>query len=199
MSRILWINGAFGSGKTVTAAELSRRLPDSFIYDPENIGFFLRKNTPPESGRRYMDFQDDPLWRSFNGRIIRDIACSYSGTLIIPMTVIRPEYYRELIGSLRENGIRTDHYILGADRDVLLRRQHSRLDFKKSWAAKKLDACIEAFRNPVFEGYIDTTHLTPEQAAETIAEKSGLGLLPDRRPAPVRLLQRFITQLRHLR
>ena len=44
---ILWINGAFGSGKTTTAYELHRRLkPLSYVYDPENVGYFLRKNEP---------------------------------------------------------------------------------------------------------------------------------------------------------
>ncbi|MBQ9717880.1 MAG: tunicamycin resistance protein, partial [Clostridia bacterium] len=37
---ILWINGTFGSGKTQTAAELHRRIPDSFVYDPENVGYW---------------------------------------------------------------------------------------------------------------------------------------------------------------
>lgn len=169
MSRIIWINGAFGSGKTVTAAELHRRMPASFIYDPENIGFFLRKNTPSETGKRFMDFQDDPLWQKFNYEIIKDIIYSYSGILIIPMTIIRPEYFHKLIGLLREDGIRVDHFILGADRKTLMHRQKSRLDFKSSWAAQKLDACIEAFSDPVFDGYIDTTHMTAEQQAETIA------------------------------
>ncbi len=199
MKRLLWINGAFGSGKTVTAAELNRRLPDSFIYDPENIGFFLRKNTPSESGRRYSDFQDDPLWRRFNYDIIIDIVHSYSGFLIVPMTVIRPEYYLELIGRMRLEGVSVDHYILGADRAALLRRQRSRLDFKNSWSARNLDACIEAFKNPLFEGYMDTTDMTPEQAAEYIAKTSGLTLLPEKHPLPVRRLHRLITQLKHLR
>ena len=38
---IIWINGAFGSGKTQVAHELKRRLENSFIYDPEQIGYFF--------------------------------------------------------------------------------------------------------------------------------------------------------------
>ena len=45
---ILWINGAFGSGKTTISYELNRRIPNSFVYDPENIGFFIRKNIPKQ-------------------------------------------------------------------------------------------------------------------------------------------------------
>lgn len=43
---ILWINGAFGSGKTQTAYELNKRIPNSFVFDPEETGFFLRSNLP---------------------------------------------------------------------------------------------------------------------------------------------------------
>lgn len=53
---IIWLNGAFGSGKTTCAFELNRRLPNSFVYDPENIGYFIRNNTPKEIQR--FDFQD---------------------------------------------------------------------------------------------------------------------------------------------
>lgn len=58
---IIWINGAFGAGKTQTAYELHRRLPDSYVYDPENIGYFIRKNLPPALCEG--DFQDYPMWR----------------------------------------------------------------------------------------------------------------------------------------
>ncbi|MEI3604813.1 hypothetical protein SPD48_03840 [Pseudogracilibacillus sp. SE30717A] len=45
---IIWVNGAFGSGKTQTAYELHRRISNSFVYDPEIIGFFIGKNIPKE-------------------------------------------------------------------------------------------------------------------------------------------------------
>src|SRR5580700_1112696 len=31
---IIWINGAFGAGKTTLAGELHRRLPDAVVYNP---------------------------------------------------------------------------------------------------------------------------------------------------------------------
>ncbi len=48
MTKIIWLNGAFGAGKTQTAYELHRRLENSFVYDPENIGFFFNQNLPSE-------------------------------------------------------------------------------------------------------------------------------------------------------
>ena len=43
---IIWLNGAFGSGKTTAAFELNKRLSKSFVYDPENLGSFIRHNIP---------------------------------------------------------------------------------------------------------------------------------------------------------
>lgn len=65
---IIWINGAFGSGKTTTAYELHRRLDNSFVYDPENVGYFIRKNSPESFSKG--DFQDIELWRKMNYELI---------------------------------------------------------------------------------------------------------------------------------
>ena len=32
---ILWINGAFGAGKTTTAGLVTKRLEDAKVFDPE--------------------------------------------------------------------------------------------------------------------------------------------------------------------
>ncbi|WP_407664437.1 hypothetical protein [Mycolicibacterium grossiae] len=58
---LVWINGAFGAGKTQTAFELHRRLPASHVADPELIGFAIHRMLPP--GAR-ADFQDRPQWRA---------------------------------------------------------------------------------------------------------------------------------------
>lgn len=51
----IWINGAFGAGKTQTAFELRRRLVDAHVADPELLGFALQRTLPPAART---DFQD---------------------------------------------------------------------------------------------------------------------------------------------
>lgn len=155
---IIWINGAFGSGKTQTAFELNRRLPGSFVYDPENVGFFLRNNEPV--GIQKQDFQDEPLWRKMNVNMLRHLALSYGGTVIVPMTITSPDYYDEIIGALRTEGIDVRHFVLSASEAVLIKRLKSRFEGKSSWAARKIPQCVESFKDPVFEGQIETDRLT---------------------------------------
>jgi 2-phosphoglycerate kinase len=82
---IIWINGPFGVGKTQTAFELHARLPNSVVFDPEELGFALRKVTPRvlQTG----DFQDLPLWREFTQKAIEDVAQRFDGVIIVPMTL----------------------------------------------------------------------------------------------------------------
>ena len=70
---VIWLNGAFGAGKTQTAYELYRRLPDSFVYDPENAGYFMRANLPEVC--KGIDCQDYPMWRSVMESMSATLSC----------------------------------------------------------------------------------------------------------------------------
>ena len=122
---IIWINGAFGAGKTQTAYELRRRIKHAYVYDPENAGYFIRENVPPAI--REGDFQDYPMWRTFNREMLDYIASRFSGVILVPMTVTDRAYWDEMAGALAEkHGVR--HFILCARRETLLRRLASRLE-----------------------------------------------------------------------
>ena len=60
---IVWINGAFGAGKTTTARELIDLIPNSTLFDPEVIGGALAQLLPPKRLAEVGDFQDLPIWR----------------------------------------------------------------------------------------------------------------------------------------
>ena len=195
---IIWINGAFGSGKTQTAYELNRRTENSFVYDPENIGFFIRKNLPQNMIKG--DFQDQPLWRILNYEIIKNIYSKYNGNIIVPMTIYNINYYEEIIGKLKKDGINIDHYILGANKETIIKRLSKRFDNKNSWPAKMIEKCINGFEDLIKKSiYIDTNNLNLYEVVEKIAEISKLNLLEDKNIGIIKNIKRIIVQIKHIR
>ena len=179
---IVWINGAFGAGKTTVAHELHRRLERSFVYDPENVGDFLRKNMPREC--HTPDFQDMDLWRSFNYQILKNIHEMYGGTVIVPMTLVDPVYYREIVRRLIDEGVPVVHVILYAGRETILKRlgkrSLGRLD-KEAFAVEAIDRCLDFFDCHAEGVRIETDAMTVDQVVECVGHACGLPLLPDRR------------------
>lgn len=194
---MIWINGAFGAGKTQTAYALHRRLENSYVYDPENAGFFIRDNLPPVL--RTDDFQDCYLWRSFNAEMLAYIAERHTGDVIVPMTVTNRDYYGEITAALPE-AYRIQHFILCAGKETLLKRLASRLEGRNSWAAQQIDRCTQAFDDPNFGGHrIQTDGMTIDQVVEHIAALAGLTLLPDSRSGLRRFFDRAAVQWLHIR
>lgn len=194
---IIWINGAFGAGKTQTAFELNRRIPNSFVYDPENVGYFIQKNIP--SSIKKDDFQDYEAWRELNCTFIKHIEEQYEGILIIPMTIVNPQYFHEIVGSLRNQGVEVKHFALIASKETLLRRLKSRGDGANSWGAQQIDRCLQGLSNEVFAERIDTENMSIEEVAEKIALLSDVPLLPDSIGKFRKRFNRYITQLKHIR
>lgn len=194
---IIWLNGAFGAGKTTCAFELHRRLPNSFVYDPENIGFFLQKTLPPEAKKD--DFQHYKMWRTFNYEIISYIARNYDGTIIIPMTITHREYYDEIIQRLKDDGILLRHFILYAERKTIEKRLRKRLNSGESWARAQIDRCLHSFQHHITEEKIITDDKTIDEIVEEVAERANLPLLPDKRKALKKWLDRKIVLFKHIR
>jgi hypothetical protein len=194
---IVWINGAFGSGKTQTAYELHRRLSDSFVFDPENIGFYIRKNVPKELAAG--DFQDFAMWREFAYSMLSYLNREYGGTVIVPMTVVNPSYFDEIVGRLRLDGVKVHHFALMASKETLLRRLRSRGDGARSWPSLQIDRCLEGLANDVFRHHLDTERMSVSTTAETIAGMLGLSLRPDERGPYRKALDRLAVKLKHIR
>lgn len=194
---IIWLNGAFGSRKTTSAFELKRRLPNSFVYDPENIGYFIRKNTPKELHKS--DFQDHEQWRSFNYSMLKYISNTYDGVIIVPMTVTNPQYYKEIIQKLTDDGIPLKHYILYANKETLLKRLNKRLERGETWTKSQIDRCIHAFHTDITEEKIITDNISVDLVVEEIAKRSNITLIPDDRTSLRKWLDRTMTLIKHIR
>lgn len=196
---ILWINGAFGSGKTTAAHELNRRLPGSYVFDPESFGFCLFENLPEEC--RGHDFQNIPLWRETNRKMLGMIARDYPGTVIVPMTLAVPQYWDEIIGELRRDGVDVRHFILGADRETLTARLKKRsLGFlsRERFALDAIDRCVTAFETEITEGIIRTDGRKIDDVVDEIASRAGLTLSPAENTVKSKL-ERVKTWFRHIR
>ena len=206
---LIWLNGPFGGGKTQVAHELAHRLPGSVVCDPELVGFGLQRMTPPALRG---DFQDYPSWRAGVLEVLRRALAGHPGDVIVPMTLVEPRYFGEVVARLRAEGHRVQHVALLADRAVVLRRLRERavghhlarlrradwVPAGESWAVAQLDRCLEALQVPLFATQLRTDDLTVPEVAERVAELAGVRLTP--RDGPVRQrLRRTWTGLRHLR
>lgn len=193
---IIWINGAFGAGKTQAAYELRRRIGNAYVYDPENAGCFIRKNLPATVCTG--DFQDYPMWRTVNLEMLRYIMDHYTGVVIVPMTVTSRQYYDELIGGLSAD-YDVRHIILSAGKKTLLKRLASRLEGRRSWAAQQIDRCITAFDGTIPGHQIDTDHMDIGQVVEAIAAAAGIVIPADDRGVLRRWFDRRMVQWQNIR
>jgi hypothetical protein len=197
---LLWINGPFGGGKTATAYELNRRLPGSVVCDPEHVGFGMRRMLPAALRG---NFQDMPVWRHSVAELLRLTLVSYDGPVIVPMTLVDPDYFSEIIGCLRDDGFAVHHFALLAEPSTVRRRLARRslgTELKRgNWAIGHLDECLQRLREPEFAQHIHTDHQTVAQVADAISSSAGLTITPST-DGPLRAsLRRYATTIRHIR
>ena len=193
---IIWINGTFGSGKSTTAYELQRRIEPSIVYDPERFGYVFMRNVPKEIAKP--DFQDYPLWREANYSLLKQIASEYKGTIIVPMTLSNEHYFNEIIGQLRIDGIEIKHFTLMASKQTIEKRLRKRLEGKKSWAHRQLEGRLISLAGDDFKEHIVTDEMSVDEVVETIAAKSGVRLLPDRRTRMKKGVDRLVIALKEM-
>jgi hypothetical protein len=176
---IIWLNGGFGAGKTTLAEELHQRIPDSVVYDPEELGLMLWNWLGPND-----DFQDLPSWRELVIATAVSLCRHHAGTLIVPMSLVRDAYRVEILGGLTEAGKDVLHVFLVADGDVLRERIDARggipddseaSQTRREWASSRVDAAIgAATRQPGGTLMLRSDRLTPVELADEVLAAGGL-------------------------
>lgn len=150
---IIWINGPFGGGKTTLSNALVNMIPNSVIFDPEQIGFIIHK-TVPES--RTDDFQNFPMWREHVILFAKNLEKQFGKNLIIPMTLVNPEFIEQIHSGLKSSGSKFYHYFLELDENILRQRitdqvmvpQNAERDQEiREWRLAQVTRCLEATRN----------------------------------------------------
>lgn len=168
---IIWINGAFGVGKTTCAAELHRKIEDSILYDPEKLGDFFQDFLPAEVCPQ--DFQDYELWRLATYQILHDLATKTNQIIIVPMTIIKTQCYKEIIQRLIEEDISVRHYVLTADKKTLVDRIKKRTEEEQNWSYQYLDSCLAFFKDAKTPGIkIKTDDRSVGEIVQEILNKS---------------------------
>ena len=150
---IIWLNGAFGVGKTTVTARLADRIPGARIADPERIGWVVRRTF-----WRGVDYQDVDLWRRLTVRQVTRSAAK--GPTIVPMTVVRREVLDHIAAGARR-------FVLMAPRATIVTRIDGS-DEAVDWRLGNLDRCLAAFEDPAFGEHIDTEDRTADQVADAI-------------------------------
>ena len=166
---VIWLNGAFGAGKTTVARALASRLPGALIVDPEDIGRMLRKILP--EALRPSDFQDIPSWRRLTVATIESLLRDQPGPLVVPMTVVEPAYFDETVGLLRRRGVTVHHFTLAASAKTIRRRLLWRLTapWATWWALRRVQRCTSALWSPLFATHVDTENRSLPDIVATIA------------------------------
>lgn len=171
---IVWLNGTHGAGKTTTAALLRRLLPDSRVFDAEKVGETLMDISPALPPDGTDNFQHWPPWRPLVVETARHVLDYTGGILVMPMTVLVKEYWREIAGGLAAHGIPVRHFVLHADQETLRGRiaGDTELGPDSPFRLRYLQPYAEAARTWLHAEaeVVDTTRLTPAEAALRIAE-----------------------------
>ena len=164
---IVWLNGPFGVGKTTVTEELCRRIPTARGFDPERIGWILKRTV---GLIRPGDYQDLPVWRAATVAAASRQARA-ADPLIIPMTVLRAQHLDELLTGLRERGHQVRHVLLDASVDVLVERiEADEASDPRGWRLDNLGAFLVTRHDLRRHGQVvDTDELEPSEVADAVA------------------------------
>jgi len=172
---IVWINGAFGVGKTTVAKRLVAELPHAGLFDPEWLGFLIQRLS--REGRRAADFQDVPAWRAWTVRSVL-VAARFYEHLVVPMTLVERNYFDEIVGTLRKRA-ELRHFTLIAPSEVIRARVRARGEHEM-WCEAQLPRCVAALAEAHFAEAIATDGRDVEQV---VAEIRGRLARPAQLPA----------------
>jgi 8-oxo-dGTP pyrophosphatase MutT (NUDIX family) len=185
---IVWINGAFGAGKSSTARELIDLIPNSTLFDPELIGAGMRHLLPAKRLAEVGDYQDLPIWR----RLVVDTAAALlaelGGVLVAPMTLLRQDYRDEIFGGLASRRIAVRHVLLAPAETILRERIAAREAFPgdaeeservRRWAVGNIERYQAALGWLAGDAHvIDNSRLGPRAVAAAVAEAVRTGAAP---------------------
>ena len=169
---VVLINGAFGVGKSTVARQLHARLEGSRQFDPEQIGYVLRRlpAAVPFSSAHLDDYRESATWRALTTRVASALSW-IARPLIVPMAL--DITHLQLIRSgLADRGCRVIHVCLVASEQVvhgrLAGRGVSPSSAEGQWVYPRALAACRAHVDAQYARHIDTDAATPPEIVERI-------------------------------
>ena len=169
------INGSFGSGKTTTAQMLQPLIPNSMIYDPEEVGYMLRKIITEDvyfEEELTDDFQDIELWRILAVKTAQELLNRYKKHLIVPMTIYKAVNFDYIYNGFRSIDREVFHFCLLASEDTIKKRIEKRGNTYDAWYQQHTKAGVATFKESRFQEHIETDHRETEEIIEIILRKT---------------------------
>jgi len=171
------LNGSFGIGKTSAATLFVEQVPGASLFDPEVIGFVLRRLPPVLLGRKTQpdDYQDLALWRRlivFGARRRH----ARAPVVIVPMSFTNLSYLDAFAEALARTAP-VHRYCLVATLEVVRARLDERASRQgrsvTTFELRRSAECVAAHRDPRFGAPIDATG-PPEDIVAQLRARTGL-------------------------
>lgn len=171
---LLWLNGAFGVGKTTTAREIVECAPGRRMFDPEWVGLMLRANL---SDQQFDDFQELPAWRALVPRVADEISRLTGEELVAVQTVLVEDFWLELRSGFDGLGLDLFHVVLDIEEAALRERitEDTVEAMAKDWRLSHIEAfhTARAWMTAEADLVIDLTEHGPRDAANSILHAIG--------------------------
>jgi predicted kinase len=193
---LLWINGTFGVGKTHVAHELQRKIPGSFVSDPELPGIGIQRMYPPHLRG---DFQETPWWVPTVAELLADLVSRHEGPVIVPMTLADPDRHDRVFRTLHAAGVETRHVTLLASRESVRRRVRARFENPEGWPMEHYDANDDALRTPRFATHLRTDGVSLPDVVTAVSRILGIPITYTRADRAMLAVRRARVTLRHVR
>ncbi|WP_333767427.1 NUDIX hydrolase [Streptomyces sp. IBSBF 2435] len=182
---IIWVNGAFGAGKSSAAREMLDLIPESTLYDPDVLGGCLRQLLPEKRLQEVTDYQELRIWRRLVVETAAALLAEVGGVLVVPMTLLRQEHRDEIFGGLASRGIEVRHLLVDPGETILRRRITAWTENPdrspvgepaRRWALERIPDYLDALPWLARDSHVlRTAELTPRETALRLTEAVGRG------------------------
>lgn len=166
---IIWLNWSFGVWKTTTSEILHKKLENSYIFDPEELGFFIRKFIPnSKDWYSLKNFQDHELWSKWTIDSILYLSKIHEN-IIVPMNLMDEKNWDYVIWSLKKQQ-KVFHFSILASENAIFDRMKDREIWVINWCSPYIKQA-KILEKEKFWIHIDSEKNNPEQVANLILEK----------------------------